>query len=302
MWISKQSSICCRGAGLGYPMDPVVSVQNKNFSGNGKELAKVLGADEETKSHLHRQFPRIWQILWRPFLKSFIVRQHLTDRNKMGLLRGQCSELRKGHLRCCCNQVWMKNGGRIPWYVTAICETYKISCLMGRHLTRGGFGEPFEGPVIPFGAMVEYHHISAKDISGLHQFGPKVLPGIFLGYASHARGIWKRDILVADIEELEKMDASEIHAKKTRCKGSVDAHEWWKIHIPNRGWNSKTLWRRSGSENIQLNQGNLLGESGPSSSTPFQDSSWCEVMSGPFQATFFTVSTLNPESNCTCPE
>ena len=33
-----------RGEGLGYTMDPVVSVQNKNFSGNKKELAKVLGA------------------------------------------------------------------------------------------------------------------------------------------------------------------------------------------------------------------------------------------------------------------
>ena len=30
--------------GLGHPMDPVVSVQNKNFSRNTKELAKVLGA------------------------------------------------------------------------------------------------------------------------------------------------------------------------------------------------------------------------------------------------------------------
>ena len=42
--ISKQSSIRSRCAGLGHPMDPVVSVQNKNFSGNTKELAKVLGA------------------------------------------------------------------------------------------------------------------------------------------------------------------------------------------------------------------------------------------------------------------
>ena len=33
--------------GLGHPMDPVVSVLNKNFSGNTKELAKVLGAEEE---------------------------------------------------------------------------------------------------------------------------------------------------------------------------------------------------------------------------------------------------------------
>ena len=45
LWISKQSSICSRGAGLGHPMDPAVSVQNKNFSANTKELAKVLGAE-----------------------------------------------------------------------------------------------------------------------------------------------------------------------------------------------------------------------------------------------------------------
>ena len=43
LWISKQSSICNRGAGLGHPMDPVISVQNKNLSGNTKKLAKVLG-------------------------------------------------------------------------------------------------------------------------------------------------------------------------------------------------------------------------------------------------------------------
>ena len=63
------------------------------------------------------------------------------------------------------------------------------------------FGMPPNGPVIPFGAMVEYHP------------GAKVLPGIFLGYALYAGGIWKGDILVAD-EEFEKMDASEIHARR----------------------------------------------------------------------------------------
>ena len=66
--------------------------------------------------------------------------------------------------------------------------------------------------------MVKYHPISAKDLSKLHQFGPEVLPGIFLGYALHAGGIWKGDILVADIEELEEMDASEIYAKRINAK------------------------------------------------------------------------------------
>ena len=36
--------------------------------------------------------------------------------------------------------------------------------------------------------------------------------------ALHALGIWKGDILVADIEELEKMDASEIQAKRLNAK------------------------------------------------------------------------------------
>ena len=80
----------------------------------------------------------------------------------------------------------MKNGGRIPWSATAIFEKYKFSCLMGGTLYERRFGEPFKGPIIPFGSMVEYHPISAKDLSRLHQFGTKVLPGIFLGYVLYA--------------------------------------------------------------------------------------------------------------------
>ena len=80
------------------------------------------------------------------------------------------------------------------------------------------FGRPFNGPVIPFGATVEYHLISRKDLSRLYHFGQKVLPGIFLGYALYAVGIWKGDIMVADIEELEEMVASELHARRLNAK------------------------------------------------------------------------------------
>ena len=52
----------------------------------------------------------------------------------------------------------------------------------------------------------------------MHQFGKKVLQGIFLGYALHAEGIWKGDILVANIEELEQMDASELQARRLNAK------------------------------------------------------------------------------------
>ena len=66
--------------------------------------------------------------------------------------------------------------------------------------------------------MVEYHTISAKDLSLLHQFGPKILPGIFLGYELHSSGIWEGGILIADIEELEQMDASELHARRHNAR------------------------------------------------------------------------------------
>ena len=45
------------------------------------------------------------------------------------------------------------------------------------------FGGSFKDPVIPFGAMIEYHLISARVRSRLHQFGKTVVPGILLGYA-----------------------------------------------------------------------------------------------------------------------
>ena len=83
------------------------------------------------------------------------------------------------------------------------------------------FGQPCKGPIIPFDSLVEYYPISPKDQSRIHQFGKKVLKGLFLGYALYAGRIWKGDILVADIEELETMDASEIYSKRHLAKDVI---------------------------------------------------------------------------------
>ena len=80
------------------------------------------------------------------------------------------------------------------------------------------FGQPFEGLIISFGSLVEYHPVTAKDQSKIHQFGKNVLPGLFLGYALYALGIWKGDVLIADLEELETMDVSEIYSKRLNAK------------------------------------------------------------------------------------
>ena len=81
----------------------------------------------------------------------------------------------------------MKVGGQILWNVTPICETSQIYYMMGRRPMKDVFGHPFKGPIIPFGSLVEYHPFTAKDQSRIHQFGKKVLPGLFLGYPLYAR-------------------------------------------------------------------------------------------------------------------
>ena len=112
----------------------------------------------------------------------------------------------------------MKVGGQILWNVTTICETSQNYYLMGRRPMKDVLGNHFKGPIIPFGSLVECHPVTAKDQSRIHQFGKKVLPGLFLGYALYAGGIWKGDVLIADLEELETMDASEIYSKRLNAK------------------------------------------------------------------------------------
>ena len=50
-WISKQSSICCRGTRFGNSTESIPSVQNQNFSGDRKEFTKVPRAVAKTKSY-----------------------------------------------------------------------------------------------------------------------------------------------------------------------------------------------------------------------------------------------------------
>ena len=99
--------------------------------------------------------------------------------------------------------------------------------------------------------LVEYHPNSAKDQSRIHQFGKKVLPGLFFGYALYAAGIWKGDVLVADLGELETMDASEIYSERLNAKEVIFPYKK-RIYFSNRRWTNQTPWKRSRPENIHL--------------------------------------------------
>ena len=77
--------------------------------------------------------------------------------------------------------------GRFDGVLTVISETSLTACQTGEHLGNGDLVNHSKDRSFLFGSMVEYHPISAKDPSPLHQFGKKVLPGIFLGCAMSAR-------------------------------------------------------------------------------------------------------------------
>ena len=152
---------------------------------------------------------------------------------------------------------------------------------------------------MPFGAMVDCHPISAKDISRLHQFGPKVLPGIFLGCVLYAGGIWKGDIMVADMEDLEEMDASELHARRPNAKEVLTPIKGEKLIFPvadgtlkiseeDRRLRTSTLIRDRPEPEEE--QEVLRGESDElSSPTPLEDSS---LYDGEARNDFWSISGI----------
>ena len=86
--------------------------------------------------------------------------------------------------------------------VIPVCETSQIYYRMGRRPMKDDLEKFFKKePFVPFGSLVEYHHITAKDQSRIHQFEKKVLLGLFFEYALYVRGSWKGDVLIADLEE-----------------------------------------------------------------------------------------------------
>ena len=217
--ISKQSPICSHGAGSGHSMDPGVSVLNHNFTRNPEKLAKVPGTREETKSHLHWQFLAIRQSLWRSLLESLHV---YTTRigNKMGLLKEQCAEWRKAPLLYCCNRVWIKVGGQILWNVTPIFQTSQIWYLMERRLMKDVLGNHLKDLLFP---LVHWLSItlSLRKISQESNLERKSYLDCSSDTLCTRGGISKGDVLIADPEELETMDASEIYSKRLNAKDVV---------------------------------------------------------------------------------
>ena len=144
--------------------------------------------------------------------------------------------------------------------------------------------------------MVECHLVSAKDQSRLHQFGTKVLPGIFFGYVLYAGGIWKGRHHGRRHWRIEADGRIWTPRPKAQCKGSVNANEREQISHPQSQMEQSQfleeikIWEhppKSGTTQTEEMIKILRGESEGSSSTPRQDWSWYD---GEAKSDFWSVS------------
>ena len=107
----------------------------------------------------------------------------------------------------------MKNGGQIPWNAVPICKTFKISCLMGRLHTKDVLENLLKDQSFRLVHWLSITLSLRKTSQESINLERKSYLDCSLDTFFSREGIWKGDMMVADIEELETMDASEIYSK-----------------------------------------------------------------------------------------
>ena len=119
--------MCNRGAGLGHPMDPVISVQNQNFSGNTRQ--KFLEPDRKPKVICTDNSLELGKSCEDLSWNHCTSTPHRSETN--AIAERAVRRVKEGTSAMLLQSGQMKVGGQIPWNVTPICETFKISRLVG---------------------------------------------------------------------------------------------------------------------------------------------------------------------------
>ena len=113
------------------------------------------------------------------------------------------------------------------------------------------FGESFKGPVIPFGAVVEYHPISTRDQMRIHQFLEGSIAGNLSRICIDRGGLWKRDP-DSRFGRLGNMDASEIYSRRINAKEVLIRQKGNDFIFPFADGTAKLPGRRCNELRVQL--------------------------------------------------
>ena len=135
----------------------------------------------------------------------------------------------------------MKVGGQILWNVTPICETSQIYYLMGRRPMKDVLGNHLKDllfHLVHWLSITLYLRRTSQESINLERKS-------YLEYSldTHCTrgGIWKGDLLIGDLEELETTDASEIYAKRLDAKEVIFHKEKGEIIFPAADGRTKPL-------------------------------------------------------------
>ena len=144
--------------------------------------------------------------------------------------------------------VLLQSGLDENWWADLMeCYTYlrNVTDLLsdGKTPFERRFGQPFKGPIIPFGSLVEEHPTTAKDQSRIHQFWKEsltwIVPRIRIVRGENLEG-WRtgcRPWGVGDDGRIGNL------LEKTQCKRGDISQRKWKFYFPVADGRIKTLGR-----------------------------------------------------------
>ena len=135
----------------------------------------------------------------------------------------------------------MKNDGQIPWNAKPICETFKISCLVGRLHSKDVLGNHWKDRSFRLVHWLSITLFLRKTSQESIYLDKKSYLDCSLDTLCTRGGVWKGDVLIADLEELETMDASKIYSKKLNAKEVIYPKENGNFISFSRRWTNNNL-------------------------------------------------------------
>ena len=200
-----------------HSIDTILSVQNKDFTRDGKEFTEVYQVVRKPESHLYRQLFGIWQILWRIIMESSYIICHRSETNDTS--ERVVRRIKEGTYTVLLLLTWMKYVDLILYNITVICEIIMTSCQMGKHFMNDDLENHFKDQWFRLNRWQNIILHLTKDLQDFIIFDEKELSAIFLGYVLYAGGIWKGIFWSQLLRSMKFFDVSEIHARRLNAKG-----------------------------------------------------------------------------------